>query len=397
MLETRSDGVVAMIEGSSGKRILVVSTFPPTQCGIATFSRALLASAAKNDDISSTWRVVRLVSAEDASICLDPEMVGEVDPGSSGWVDQIAALCHGYDLLWIQHEYGIYGPDDGAGVLDLCRSSPIPVIVTLHTVPATPTPHQRQILEQLGELATTLVVMSNEARRRLTRLYSIDAGRVQVIAHGAPVLSTRVEPPGPGQPLNILNWGLIGPGKGLEWAIRSLPLLRHLEVPPRLAITGTTHPNVRRREGEAYRNHLMRLASDLGVESQLDMENRYLPMRDLQQLIRASHVVILPYDSAEQVTSGVLVEALAAGLPVIATAFPHAVEALSAGAGVIVPHRDPAAIARAIEQYVTNPAALLKAASRARRVGRSFSWPFVAARYDALAERAIQNTALTLR
>ncbi|MGA7097887.1 MAG: glycosyltransferase [Acidimicrobiia bacterium] len=396
MIETRSDGVTAVIDKSSGKRILVVSTFPPTQCGIATFTRALLTSASDSDEIRSTWRVARLVPEGDNSICLAPEMVVEVDPGSVDWAEEIADLCHDYDLLWIQHEYGIFGPDDGARVLELCALAPIPVVVTVHTVPADPTPHQREILEEMGRLAARIVVMSNEARRRLVRLYAIDAGNVEVIPHGATVLSVRVAPPPPGQSLNILNWGLIGPGKGLEWAIRSLPLLRHLEVPPRLVITGATHPNVRRREGEAYRDHLMTLASDLGVEAQVEMEDRYLPMEDLNERIRAAHIALLPYDSREQVTSGVLVEALAAGLPVIATAFPHAVETLSGGAGVIVPHRDPPAIARAIDRFATNPAALVNAASYARRIGLRFSWPRVAARYDVIATGEIKNSALTL-
>jgi glycosyltransferase involved in cell wall biosynthesis len=298
--------------------------------------------------------------------------------------------CEREDFLWIQHEYGIFGPNDGSAVLDLTGEAPIPVAVTLHTVPGEPTGRQQSIIESLCADARWVVVMSGAARERLLS-YDIDPSRVRVVPHGAALIPADMRHP-PDRP-TILNWGLIGPGKGLEWGIEAMAHLRHLDPPPLLLIEGVTHPNVLRREGEAYRAHLTRLIADLGVEDMVEIDSGYLRPDALIDLMRRAQLVLLPYDSTDQVTSGVLVEAIGAGIPVIATAFPHAVELLSRGAGAVVPHRNPAAIASAVEHLLSTPDALRHARARAQQVAHGLAWPRVAIEYMRLAREIADSGA----
>jgi glycosyltransferase involved in cell wall biosynthesis len=257
--------------------------------------------------------------------------------------------------------------------------------VTLHTVVASPVDRQREILEGLGAAAHVLVVMSEHAAERLLGTYEIDPGKVHIIPHGAQPFPFHLGRLDPHRRPTVVNWGLIGPGKGLEWAIQAIDRLRRLEPRPRLVIHGTTHPNVKRREGEAYRDQLVGLVDSLGLDDSVEILDGYMTSDELRSLIQGADLALLPYDTTDQVTSGVLVDAIGAGLPVVATAFPRAQEVLSSGAGRVVAHRDPDAMAGAIEDLLTHPPALKAAAEEARRVGRQFAWPRVALQYERLA------------
>ena len=332
-----------------------------------------------------------MLPAGDESVCLGPEVVAQVC--SSGPIDQAILPWSGYDLLWIQHEYGIFGPEDGQAVVDLSDRSPIPIAVTLHTVPARPSTRQRDILKGLVERSEGAVVMSRSAQKTLTSRYHVDGSKVRVIPHGASVVRTQPRFRLPGERPTIVSWGLVGPGKGIEWSIRALSKLRHLEPQPRLIVRGVTHPNVKRREGEAYRLQLEMLVHDLGLAGIVEMTDGYMSPAELKTFILGGDIALLPYDNEEQVTSGVLIEAIAAGLPVVATAFPHAVELLAGGAGTVVPIRDPDAIARALKRYLTDCRALEAASAAARRAGEQLSWARVAAAYDRLASRVLADQA----
>jgi len=164
-----------------------------------------------------------------------------------------------------------------------------------------------------------------------------------------------------------------------------LPRLQRLRPLPGYVVAGQTHPRVRQRQGEAYRNQLQQQAARIGVADMLRFEDSYLDDDALGRLVRRADVVVLPYDSREQVTSGVLVEAIAAGKPVVATAFPHAVELLSSGAGIVVPHQDGAAIGEALYRVLTEPGQAQRMRAEAARLGPSLRWPAVAEQYRALA------------
>jgi glycosyltransferase involved in cell wall biosynthesis len=211
-----------------------------------------------------------------------------------------------------------------------------------------------------------------------------------VIPHGAAVSDAVRLDESNAQP-RLLTWGLLGPGKGIEWAIDALAQLRDLKPRPKYIVAGNTHPKVFEYEGDVYRNMLIQRAKNRKVDVEFDPKYRSLP--SLARLISDASIVILPYDSPDQVTSGVLVDAIAAGRPVIATAFPHAVELLSTGAGIVVPRQDPTALAEAIRTVLTTPGLAQKMAAEARRLAPELAWPHIASRYALLGEELLSKRA----
>jgi len=190
----------------------------------------------------------------------------------------------------------------------------------------------------------------------------------------------------------ILTWGLLGPGKGIEWVIDTMATLKELDPAPLYVVAGRTHPKVLAREGEAYRQRLMDQVLDGGLSNMVHFDNTYRDLLSLTALIESADVVVLPYDSKDQATSGVLVDAIAAGRPVIATPFPHAVELLSSGAGIIVDHEDPDSLARALREVVTNPTTATSMKREAQVLALGLSWESVALQYVQLNEFMLEQT-----
>jgi glycosyltransferase involved in cell wall biosynthesis len=237
-----------------------LSTYTPTECGLATFTAAL-AGELRAGEPGSQIGVVRVVDQLQRST--QPEIVHHLVTSSPGGEAEAAAILDGFDAVVVQHEYGIYGGPDGDQVLAILEQLKVPVIVVLHTVLVDPTPHQREVLERVLAAADAVVTMTPTARRRLLNGYPVDPARVSLIPHGA--ADNRL-PPGtrPAQPAarpTILTWGLLGPGKGIEWVVDALVELRDVDPAPRYLVVGQTHPRVAEREGQAYRHSLMERAA----------------------------------------------------------------------------------------------------------------------------------------
>jgi len=364
-----------------------VSSYSPTLCGLATFTASLYSELVTAG--GSQGRVVRVVEASEPYPA--SEVVAELVAGDPVSAQRAAAQLDGCDVVLVQHEYGIYGGADGDEILPFLAAVRAPVIVVLHTVLSAPTPHQRQVLEEVAALADAVVVMTETGRQRLSNLYDVDLAHVTVIPHGAP--ATRIAAAAQRRTArpSILTWGLIGPGKGIEWGIAAMALLRDVVPAPQYVVAGQTHPKVLLREGEAYRTSLAHQVADLGLADVVTLDNRYRDSVALAALVQAADIVLLPYDSSDQVTSGVLIEAVAAGKPVVATRFAHAVELLSDGGGILVPHKDPAGIATALRTMVAALGARDVVTSAARQTPAELLWPAVAARYSDLARRLIRS------
>jgi len=357
----------------------MVSTFPPTVCGIATYTASLVESLVVGEgERFGRIGVVRLT--DEMTRDAGAPVVFNHRTGDRRSLRTAAGILSTYDTVSVQHEFGIYGGRDGAEVLDLMSSLEVPAVVTLHTVLSQPTPHQREITESLCTLAERIVVMSETACHRLVDRYGVDESRINVIAHGADPNFAGPSLVAGNRPL-ILTWGLIGPGKGLEWAIEAFSHLTDLRPLPRYLVAGATHPHVRRESGESYRRGLEELTVSMGLEETIEFDDRYMSRDELARLVRSTDVVVLPYESAEQVTSGVLVEAIAASKPVVATPFPHAVELLSTGAGAIVPFGDPHRLAGALRQILSDRGARSLMAQRARTLAADWYWPTVGERF----------------
>ena len=357
-----------------------VSTYQPTICGLATFTSSLfneLVTSAGNEG-----RVIRLVEAPQPSA--GAEVVGEMVAGDPRSAYRAAELLNDGDIAIVQHEYGVYGGPDGDEILHLLRALTVPSVVVLHTVLSAPSPHQKSVLEAVVAAADAVVTMTATAHNRLATGYAVDMRKVNVIPHGAPAvrsqgLSVRTERP------TILTWGLIGPGKGIEWGIEAMASLADLYPTPRYVVAGQTHPKVLLRDGEAYRDGLKARVAALGLGDIVSFDSRYRDSVSLGDLVDSADVVLLPYDSTDQVTSGVLIEAVGALKPVVATRFPHAIELLGEGAGLLVPQKNPAAIAAALRTLLTDrdfAAGMTKAAGAA---GPGLVWAAVARRYLDLA------------
>ncbi|WP_326825919.1 glycosyltransferase [Streptosporangium sp. NBC_01756] len=356
-----------------------LSTHPPTQCGLATFNSALATHLTEGGLYGGIVRVV----AEGDDSRPGPGVAHTWAHGEPyGW-EAAASALDGFDVAVVQHEYGIYPGQDGQDVLPLLRCLTVPSIVVLHTVLTRPGPRQRRLLEQIVAAAGAVVTMTGTARDRLLAGYHVDAGKVSVIPHGAADHS-RVSAGRHLRP-HLLTWGLLGPGKGVEWALHALALLADLTPSPTYTVAGKTHPKVLEHQGEAYRDRLHRIGARLGVSAAVRYDPVYRDNTSLSRLIRSADVVVLPYDSPEQVTSGVLIEAVAAGIPIVATSFPHAVELLTCGPGLLVPHKDPVALAAAVRRILTEPGLADDLVDRTRALLPALLWPAVAARYDDLA------------
>jgi glycosyltransferase involved in cell wall biosynthesis len=366
------------LAGSSGGPSLgILSTYPPTACGLATFSAALATGLAANGAEVSVVRVADGVSPRTERV------VGELVNGSPSSVAACSDLLNRSDVALVQHEYGLYGGDDGDEVLQILAGLSVPSIVIAHTVLSSPTPHQRAVLVEVADVADRVVVMSGAARDRLCGLFDVDPHKIVTIPHGAAV-PRRAPHRHDGRP-TLLTWGLIGPGKGIERVVDAMTSLHNLPMPPRYLVAGRTHPKVLAQHGEAYREARKAQARGNGVADAVVFDDDYRDVASLTALIQSSAAVVLPYDSTEQATSGVLVDAIAAGRPVVATAFPHAVELLSGGAGIVVDHDDPDAMAVALRRVLTEPGLAARMAAEAARLAPSLGWPVVARAYNGLA------------
>jgi glycosyltransferase involved in cell wall biosynthesis len=359
----------------------ILSTYSPTACGLATFSAALA------DGLTARGIDVSVVRIADDEASTDAGIVGELVNGDPASATATAELLNRSDIAIVQHEYGIYGGPDGNEVVQIMQELRVPSIVVAHTVLKDPTPQQRSVLESVMALADQVVVMSEAARQRLCAGFAVDHHKVTTIPHGAALPATdgveHSERP------TILTWGLIGPGKGIERVIDAMTSLKNLPNPPRYVIAGRTHPKVVAAQGEAYREALFAQAQRLGVAESVSFDAEYRSPAAITELIQTAAVVVLPYDSKDQVTSGVLVDSVASGRPIVATAFPHAVELLGSGAGTVVAHDDPDALVTALSRLLTDPHVAGSMATHARGLAPTMAWSVVAHAYVELGQRLV--------
>jgi glycosyltransferase involved in cell wall biosynthesis len=355
----------------------MVSTFPPTRCGIARFGSSLV-EALSSVDTALELAVIRLLPDSGQSVSLGP-VVMEIDPASSVSLRAAGRHLSKTDVAILQHEFGIYGGDEGESVLDLIKTIDAPKVAVLHTVLPQPTRHQASIIRALAQDALP-VVLCHSAARLLEKRYSVPPGKVAVIPHGAHWSAQ----PANSQPLRrLITWGLLGPGKGLERSLAAVARLRNIDPPIVYQIVGRTHPSVVARSGYRYRDMLESIVNDLGIGDLVDFVDRYVDDSELFDLVRRSDLVIVPYDNDHQVSSGVITEAIGMARPVVATRFPYAEEMLASGAGVVVDH-DEEVLAEAIRRLIEDPVAYRRASRAAKEESAELSWDRVAAQHSQL-------------
>jgi glycosyltransferase involved in cell wall biosynthesis len=306
-----------------------------------------------------------------------------------------------YDVVALQHEYGIYGGDDGERTLDLLDELDVPVVSTLHTVRAQPSGNQRRILDAIVRSSARVVVLSRAAARLLVEVYGHDPGKVEVIPHGVPDLPF-VEPEAvkpflglAGRP-TVLSFGLLGPGKGYELAINAMADVVPAVPAACYVILGATHPELLGREGEAYRSSLQGLVTDLGLGEHVRFVDSYVDLPTLGRWLQAADVFVTPYPGAEQVVSGTLAYALGTSKALVSTPYAYARELLADGRGRLVPFGDRAALGREIRDFLLDRPARDAARRLAYRHGRQMTWQAVGATYRRLYADVARRTRGTM-
>jgi glycosyltransferase involved in cell wall biosynthesis len=359
-------------------RAAIVSTYPPRACGIGTFSA----------DLRATLPGTGTVTAADlVAVVHEPST-----PQRRGLLATIAQAVRGdyvrtarmlgrldVDVVLLQHEYGIFGGRDGEYVLSFAQELAQPLVATLHTVLSEPTPHQAEVLKELCAEAELVIVMTDTALRLLVESGACPEQKVRVVPHGAPVrIAERAALSETDGRFRLSTFGLISPGKGLETVIEALPAMIEWHPETVYTIAGRTHPDVSRREGERYRLMLERRVLELGLGAHVEFDDRFLSIDELADLLASTDVFLTPYGSREQIASGALTFALAAGCAVVSTPYWYAQDMLASGAGLLVPFRDPEALANAVCSYIERPHTLIAARAEARRIGSTLAWPAVA-------------------
>jgi len=364
-------------------------------CGLATFTSSLRSAFAINRGSTEGLDVIELIDGFSSPVRDRAEVMMSVDPADPFSLRMAADRVSFYDSVILQHEYGIWGPDMGLPVIDFVERVETGLITTLHTLLPDPSRVQEKIIDVLADRSDYLVVPSHASEDLLAKQYGIDSASIVVIPHGTnpflpSVARLRALMPQLERPPRLLTWGLIGPGKGLEWSLRAVHLLKSRYEGVRYTIAGKTHPKVLRHEGERYRRRLQDLVAELGLQENVELVDDYVSETLLRDLLLDTTIVVLPYDSSEQIVSGVLVEAVAANTPVVATAFPHALELANQGAASVVPHQNPQAIADAVTLLLEVPEAWEQMTTAQWKIAPGLEWESVALDYGRLVESLIR-------
>ena len=358
-------------------RTAIVSTYPPRACGIGTFAADVRSTLLGVDDVE---RVDFVAVVNEPSRPQRRGLLSTIGQGVRGDYVRTARMLGRLDIdaVLLQHEYGIFGGLDGEYVLSFAKELAQPLVVTLHTVLSEPTPHQLSVLSELCERAELVIVMTDTAERLLVECGACAQEKIRVVPHGAPTrivdaLSSRAR-----ERVTMSTFGLISPGKGLETAIEALPAIleRHPDV--LYVVAGRTHPDIAHREGERYRLMLERRILELDLGEHVEFDDRFLSIDELSELLASTDIFVTPYRNREQIASGALTFAIAAGCAVVSTPYWYAQDMLASGAGRLVPFDDPDALASAVCAFIEDPKALADARAEARRIGSSLAWPAVA-------------------
>jgi glycosyltransferase involved in cell wall biosynthesis len=374
-------------------RIAIIGNYLPRQCGIATFTTDLC-DAVSNE--FGTDRLFALPVNDPESDYGYPERVRfELTQEKLSSYQDAAEFLNftNVDLVCVQHEYGIFGGTAGGHILELLRKLRMPIVSTLHTVLREPNPDQHRVMVELAELSDRLIVMSQHSSQFLQEIFQVSPEKIDVIPHGVPNLAF-VDPNfykdrfGVGGKSVLLTFGLLSPNKGVETVIQALPRILSHNANVRYIVAGATHPHIRRREGDKYRESLQALAKDLGVERNVIFHNRFLSPEEMMEFIGSADIYITPYKNEAQVVSGTLAYALGAGKAVISTPYWHALELLDQRRGILVPFNDHNAIAEQTIRLLENEAERHAMRKRAYQYSRNMVWKCVAQDYMGSFQRA---------
>ncbi len=381
--------------GKKGEEILFIGTYVPEECGIATFTKDLL-DAVKQSNGDHRYACIAVdrtgkdYSASEVCGTIKRELLSDYHHCAQ------SINSNGFSLLNVQHEYGIYGGDHGDYLLTLLENVDIPVVSTLHTLSLSPSVKQKKILQQVCQLSHAVVVMSKTAASILKTVFGIRQDKVHVIHHGVPDISEfHVDPEKTREELGLSGkkvmstFGLISKGKGIEYVIHALPDILKAHPDAVYLVIGKTHPAVNAVEKETYRETLQRIAEELGVSHAVQFINQYLTLEELIRYLKATDIYITPYLNPDQIVSGTLAYAMGCGKAILSTPYLYAKEMLSHGRGMLVPYKNPEAIAREVNYAFSHPETLREYERHAYTTGKNMIWTKIGRAYHNVYEHVL--------
>jgi glycosyltransferase involved in cell wall biosynthesis len=363
--------------------LTILSTYPPRECGIASFSNDLKTNL-------ELWgqNVSILAMNDNGSYKYPQEVVFELNEDSRDDYLISAQFVNTADIdaVFIEHEYGIFGGPDGEYVLDFASDLKKPFILNTHTVLPKPQLHQKKVLSQLGKQATAVICMTNRSAELLNRIYNVSSDKVFIVPHGVPTF--RKLPRDEikkaygisGCPL-VTTFGFIGPGKGIEIGINAVAKLKEKYPNIIYLVAGETHPNLKKRIGESYRDSLLELIDLLDMHNNIRFINRFISLKELNEILYMTDVYLTPYPQKNQAVSGTLAYAIGCGRAIVSTPYEYSLEVLGNKRGLVAETAAPNELSRLIDSILSNPSLKAQLESAAFELGKTMTWPQVGKNY----------------
>jgi len=373
-----------MVTTNRIRNVAFLSTYPPKECGLATFTQDLVQALDAFGGLITT----KVIAVSNGEYYNDPRIMAVLPQHDKWSYPDLAKKINesDVDLLVIEHEYGIFGGFCGDYLLELVKNLRVPFIATLHTVLPNPSFKQKQILTLLGEAGVKVITMARNTGQILQDIYGIDGGKIEVIPHGVPfrLLEPRdklKKKHGYANSHIIATFGLISPGKGLEYGIEAVARVVKDHPDTLYLILGKTHPGVQSEQGESYRQKLAAIARWLGVENHVRFVDKFLTKEEIIYYLRLCDIYLTPYLSKDQAVSGTLAYAVGAGRVVVSTPYLYAQELLGEGRGLLAEFRDADSIAKCIKYVLDNPDKKWEMERRTAKLGQNMLWRAVASEY----------------
>jgi len=380
-------------------KIVYIGTYPPRECGIGTFTKNLCKSmvsiyATKHGLIDGI-----VVAMDDHEQTYNYPKEVKLTIRQEHQRDYLKASdfinLSGADLCVLEHEFGIFGGQNGVYILSLLHRLEIPLIVTLHTIVKTPTYNEKMVLQEICKMANKIVVMSHKAIEFLIEIYNVQKEKIVFIEHGVPDLKFDHEQSKKEFKLEnkkvILTFGFISRNKGIETVIKALPNVVEKYPDILYIVMGKTHPNVIRHQGEEYRNYLQQLVKSLNLEKHVLFLNKFTNQKELFKYLSASDIYVTPYLNEAQITSGTLSYAIGVGSAVISTPYWHAEELLADGRGRLFNFNDSEELSTILMELFDKPELLKKLKKRAFEYGKKITWPKTGEKYIDLTNRILDS------